>query len=75
MMEDATVLCQRFKEIVESRVFHFKDTDINITISLGVAGMPNNRASSHSELIRYADEALYTAKDNGRNRVEICNKK
>jgi diguanylate cyclase (GGDEF)-like protein len=40
-----------------------------VTISGGVACFPND-ASDSVELLRVADEALYRAKQNGRNRVE-----
>lgn len=41
----------------------------HVTISLGVATV-NPENMSHEALIRKADEALYRAKKNGRNRVE-----
>jgi diguanylate cyclase (GGDEF)-like protein len=43
--------------------------DRQVTASLGVAIMPDD-ALSNKELLRRADRALYTAKRNGRNRVE-----
>jgi diguanylate cyclase (GGDEF)-like protein/PAS domain S-box-containing protein len=43
-----------------------------ITISLGVAMYPQH-GETMENLIRSADEALYQAKQNGRNRVEVAN--
>lgn len=42
-----------------------------VTISLGVAAVPDY-ADSMGTLLRCADEALYAAKRNGRNRVEVA---
>lgn len=42
-----------------------------VTVSFGVAGFPVHGASGEA-LIRAADAALYRAKRNGRNRVEIA---
>ncbi len=41
------------------------------TLSIGVATWNAEEASSSDELIRAADHALYTAKRNGRDRVEV----
>jgi diguanylate cyclase (GGDEF)-like protein len=43
---------------------------VQLTVSIGVAGLPAN-AKSKSELIERADQALYLAKEEGRNRVGI----
>jgi diguanylate cyclase (GGDEF)-like protein len=42
----------------------------NVTVSIGVSSYPFN-GSSGNELIRLADEALYRAKDMGRNQVIV----
>lgn len=42
-----------------------------VTASFGVAVLPDE-AGEPDELVRVADRALYTAKANGRNRVEVC---
>jgi diguanylate cyclase (GGDEF)-like protein len=52
---------ERMRKIVESKT--------DVTISLGVASYSMN-TPSEEKLIHKADEALYRAKDNGRNRVE-----
>jgi predicted signal transduction protein with EAL and GGDEF domain len=42
----------------------------NVTASFGVAVFPDD-ASDAVQLVRNADRALYRAKANGRNRVEV----
>jgi two-component system cell cycle response regulator len=42
-----------------------------VTISVGIANMPHSRVTTRGELFHAADQALYRAKANGRNRVEI----
>lgn len=41
-----------------------------VTISLGVATKESGTALSHEELLKMADDALYLAKEKGRNRAE-----
>ncbi len=46
-------------------------SDVTVTASLGVAGFPDH-ASTLDRLERLADAALYVAKRQGRNRVELA---
>ena len=46
-------------------------TDVPVTVSVGVAGFPDH-ASTLERLERLADAALYVAKRQGRNRVELA---
>ncbi|UAW99673.1 GGDEF domain-containing protein [Halopseudomonas nanhaiensis] len=51
---------------------HIPGSDQQVTISLGVISVASPAATvTPAELIRRADEALYLAKANGRNRVEF----
>lgn len=45
--------------------------EVNITISIGVTQAPLDREISESQLLHTADNALYHAKKQGRDRVEI----
>lgn len=64
----AYVLAERLRLEIATEVFTFGDVHFNLTISLGVAEY-NERTSSLETLVRQADEALYQAKKEGRNRV------
>jgi diguanylate cyclase (GGDEF)-like protein len=44
---------------------------LNITISLGTAACPDN-GNTHEEVMKAADDALYKAKENGRNMVVLA---
>jgi diguanylate cyclase (GGDEF)-like protein len=44
--------------------------ELRVTASLGVATLPDDCGDADS-LVRAADRALYAAKGNGRNRVEL----
>jgi GGDEF domain-containing protein len=50
------------------RAFRKPDQGLSITVSIGVAE-PDEYLNSPSKVIRAADEALYRAKEQGRNRV------
>ncbi|GGF25803.1 hypothetical protein GCM10010954_25930 [Halobacillus andaensis] len=58
---------ERIREAIEREVFHVNGLHLQLTISTGIATTDDVEAS---QLILAADEALYTAKNNGRNRVE-----
>jgi diguanylate cyclase (GGDEF)-like protein len=55
-------------QLFEGTVVAFGERRIRVTTSIGIAGTPLHSDSAEG-LIRCADEALYLAKHNGRNRV------
>ena len=60
---------ERMRAAVELQEFESKDSEWNITVSLGVAEWSPTTMTSIDDLLKEADEALYRAKDAGRNRV------
>ena len=70
---DAMIVAERMRIMVmDSNVKNF-DQDIKVTISIGIATYPNEKVMNGDQLIKLADEALYIAKDSGRNRVYHIN--
>ena len=66
---NAGVLGERLRARVEQENFDYQGTRLPVTISVGVAALPEANAATPSELVRDADSALYEAKRSGRNRV------
>ena len=68
--EDAITTAKKVWSAIRERKFELADGSwANVTISVGVASMPNN-GKTPQELIEFADKCLYKAKQNGRDRVE-----
>ncbi len=65
------ILGERLRGAVEQSTFEFQERRLPVTISVGVAALPEAPASTPQELIAHADGALYEAKRTGRNRVCI----
>ena len=65
---NAMQFAEKIRGLVETSSFHFEDSDIPVTISVGVASI-QPALQEANDFIRVADEHLYAAKDAGRNRV------
>lgn len=65
--EQAAEAAERLRCCIMNSVCHFEDLDIKVTMSFGVTGI--EPAISIEDNIKRADEKLYKAKENGRNRV------
>lgn len=69
-LKGAVPYAERLRKCIEG--FVFSNSDLKITLSGGVASYPDHNAQSVDELLQKADEALYRAKANGRNRIELA---
>ncbi len=71
--EGLQVHCERIRKAVEGFEFCFEDICVRITISLGfhiTKTVSSDTETMLFDLIRKADQALYLAKERGRNRTE-----
>jgi len=71
--ENARIFAERLRDVVDKGKFEGEEKvkpQGNITISVGVSNFPFD-ATKIDYLIKYADDALYKAKDGGRNRVVV----
>ncbi len=69
--EEAMIIANRILESISKEPVMFNNIPIMVTISLGVAVNRTGEKTKTTELVQLADAALYKAKQNGRNRVEL----
>jgi diguanylate cyclase (GGDEF)-like protein len=70
VLDAAVTFAERIRERVEKYAFTFEDgQSLHRTMSCGVASWPHPRVGDQDALIKAADDALYVAKETGRNRV------
>lgn len=75
--EEAMRLAEELRQAIAKLEIPHSDSKVSehITISIGVATFNLDRQTRPDELIRAADEALYRAKEAGRDRVEVYDQK
>lgn len=72
--QGALALAEELRDRVEAlKIPHaYSPVAQNVTVSLGVATLVPAKEESPDPLIEHADQALYQAKEKGRNRVEVA---
>ncbi len=72
--EDAAMVMSRIRADLQDREFHspYDNLDFNVRISVGISQFPID-GDTPDQVVRAADEALYEAKETGRNRVVVYN--
>jgi diguanylate cyclase (GGDEF)-like protein len=72
-LEGAMVLAEKFRKKAEEFVYEDEGHSKRVTASVGVASYRTHHPSTSSDLVNFADQALYRAKAEGRNQVKIYN--
>ncbi|MBT8093167.1 MAG: GGDEF domain-containing protein, partial [Gammaproteobacteria bacterium] len=67
--EGAAEACERIRHTIEEMTVRDRGQTIRCTVSLGFASIPATSAEDETALIQVTDEALYRAKNDGRNRT------
>ena len=69
VLDAAVTFAERARKAVEAHTFSFDGGTLQRTMSCGVAAWPHPRIEDCDTLVKAADDALYVAKETGRNRV------
>jgi diguanylate cyclase (GGDEF)-like protein len=67
--QESVAVAERLRRIIENEIIEFDGKKIRVTISMGVSEFA--QGDTPDKLIKDADDALYLAKHEGRNRVKI----
>lgn len=70
-LEEAAAMAEELRRLAEGYIYKDGNIELQVTCSIGVASMQDHAPENPDRLLIMADEALYRAKENGRNRVEI----
>ena len=69
--EGSLNIAERIRKNIENLRIPHDGEDITITCSIGVSTIPDNQPVDVKEFLKQADQALYEAKDKGRNQVKF----
>ena len=69
--ERSRLAAERFRRLVAEHDFSSISPGLRITVSIGLALFPQDKATSIDDLIRTADKAMYASKTAGRDRVTV----
>ncbi len=68
--QEACILAERLRTVMENTPVVCGETELSFTISLGIAGIEDD-THNITELLKHADDALYEAKNAGRNQTKL----
>ncbi len=71
--DSAVISLERIRKLIENTKFIYKNKIIKITISIGIADFFKSQPKDPGEFVSFADQALYRAKNNGRNQTRMYN--
>ena len=63
---------ERIRTSIKNHKFKSLKHKGGITVSIGISYSPHPEVQTHDDLISFADNALFEAKNSGRDKVIIC---
>jgi len=69
--QDVVRIAERMREEIAQETISVNNQEMKITVSFGIAGLPPFGIPDLKQLFERADRALYSAKQAGRNKVEV----
>ncbi len=70
-LEGAVLVVKRLRELVSRDPVLAGGVALNITLSAGITRLAGDQSATAKDLVSRADRALYRAKENGRDRIEV----
>lgn len=70
-LEECLEIAQKLHKNAEGHIYKDGDVELQVTASIGISSLKSHQPTNSDKLISMADEALYQAKENGRNQVAI----
>ena len=68
-LDSAVTFAERLREVAKEHKFSFEGGTLSRTMSCGVAAWPHPEIRDQDALLKAADDALYVAKESGRDKV------
>jgi len=69
VLDAAVTFAERLRQKVDAHTFSYEGGTLKRTVSFGVASWPHPKIRGRESMLKAADDALYVAKETGRNRV------
>ena len=70
-VKGARTEAERLRQIIKKHQFKPIRRDSGVTVSLGIACTPDRKIKNYDDLINVADNALFRAKEKGRDRIAV----
>lgn len=70
-MQGAITEAERLRNVLKEHQFSILKEESRITVSMGIACSPDEKMKSPDDLINLADNALFTAKNKGRDQIAV----